>query len=80
MLRVCASRAGFAGQDQSQWNNGARLKSVYLDRETSHIHLLTENTFLLAPTFTLMLPQDGIARTIMATTSGLPATVMVPPA
>jgi hypothetical protein len=26
MLRVCASRAGFAGQSTSQWNNGARLK------------------------------------------------------
>lgn len=80
MLRVCASRAGFAGQDQSQWNNGARLKLVYPDREIPHIHLLTENILLLAPTFTLMLPQDGIVRTIMATTSGLPATVMVPPA
>jgi hypothetical protein len=27
-----------------------------------------------------MLPQDGIVKTIMATTSGLLATVMVPPA
>ncbi|KAM0472516.1 hypothetical protein ACHAPX_008673 [Trichoderma viride] len=32
MLRVCASRAGFAGQDSSQWNNGARLNSdIYAD-------------------------------------------------
>lgn len=26
MLRVCASRAGFVGQSESQWNNGAKLK------------------------------------------------------
>ncbi|EEY19718.1 conserved hypothetical protein [Verticillium alfalfae VaMs.102] len=26
MLRICASRASFVGQSQSQWNNGARLK------------------------------------------------------
>lgn len=26
MLRVCASRAQFAGQVASSWNNGAKLK------------------------------------------------------
>lgn len=26
MLRVCASRAGFVGQSQANWNNGAKLK------------------------------------------------------
>jgi hypothetical protein len=26
MLRVCASRAGFKGQSEDQWNNGAKLK------------------------------------------------------
>jgi hypothetical protein len=26
MLRVCAKRAGFVGQPESQWNNGAKLK------------------------------------------------------
>ncbi len=26
MLRVCAKRAGFVGQAESQWNNGAQLK------------------------------------------------------
>lgn len=26
MLRICASRAGFVGQSESQWNNGAKLK------------------------------------------------------
>jgi hypothetical protein len=26
MLRVCASRAGFVGQSEGQWNNGAKLK------------------------------------------------------
>ncbi|KAJ5178032.1 uncharacterized protein N7500_000731 [Penicillium coprophilum] len=32
MLRVCATRYGFAGQSQSQWNNGAVLNSnVYAD-------------------------------------------------
>lgn len=30
MLRACASRAGFKGQSQSQWNNGAKLKYVFL--------------------------------------------------
>lgn len=30
MLRVCASRAGFVGQSQSQWNNGAKLKYFLL--------------------------------------------------
>jgi hypothetical protein len=28
MLRVCASRAGFAGQAASSWNNGAKVKYV----------------------------------------------------
>ncbi|PGH10612.1 hypothetical protein AJ80_07463 [Polytolypa hystricis UAMH7299] len=32
MLRVCASRAGFVGQSQSEWNNGAKLNSdIYAD-------------------------------------------------
>ncbi|KAK4125668.1 hypothetical protein N657DRAFT_274077 [Parathielavia appendiculata] len=32
MIRVCASRAGFKGQSESQWNNGARLNSdIYAD-------------------------------------------------
>ncbi|KAH7136913.1 hypothetical protein B0J13DRAFT_640600 [Dactylonectria estremocensis] len=32
MLRVCASRAGFKGQSESQWNNGAKLNSdIYAD-------------------------------------------------
>ncbi|KAJ4132322.1 hypothetical protein NW754_015137 [Fusarium falciforme] len=32
MLRVCASRAGFVGQSESQWNNGAKLNSdIYAD-------------------------------------------------
>jgi hypothetical protein len=26
MLRVCASRYGFAGQSEGEWNNGALLK------------------------------------------------------
>lgn len=26
MLRVCATRAGFVGQSQANWNNGAKLK------------------------------------------------------
>jgi len=26
MLRVCAKRAGFVGQSESQWENGAKLK------------------------------------------------------
>lgn len=26
MLRECASRAGFRGQSQANWNNGAKLK------------------------------------------------------
>jgi hypothetical protein len=26
MLRVCATRAGFVGQSEGQWNNGAKLK------------------------------------------------------
>lgn len=29
MLRVCASRAGFAGMTESQWNKGAALKYVH---------------------------------------------------
>lgn len=28
MLRVCADRAGFAGQSQANWNNGAKLKCI----------------------------------------------------
>lgn len=28
MLRVCASSAGFVGQSESEWNNGAILKYV----------------------------------------------------
>ncbi|KAF5656641.1 hypothetical protein FHETE_10897 [Fusarium heterosporum] len=32
MLRVCASRAGFKGQSEDQWNNGAKLNSdLYAD-------------------------------------------------
>ncbi|KAL0934030.1 uncharacterized protein CTRU02_210829 [Colletotrichum truncatum] len=32
MLRTCASRAGFKGQRQDQWNNGAKLNSdIYAD-------------------------------------------------
>ncbi|KAF7557003.1 hypothetical protein G7Z17_g1002 [Cylindrodendrum hubeiense] len=32
LLRVCASRAGFVGQSESQWNNGAKLNSdIYAD-------------------------------------------------
>ncbi|KAH8680387.1 hypothetical protein BGZ61DRAFT_395717 [Ilyonectria robusta] len=32
MLRVCASRAGFAGKSESQWNDGAKLNSdLYAD-------------------------------------------------
>ncbi|KEY73073.1 hypothetical protein S7711_06146 [Stachybotrys chartarum IBT 7711] len=32
MLRVCASRAGFVGQSQSEWNNGATLnRDIYAD-------------------------------------------------
>ncbi|KAI1290487.1 hypothetical protein F5Y03DRAFT_401260 [Xylaria venustula] len=32
MLRVCASRAGFAGQSTADWNNGAKLNSdIYPD-------------------------------------------------
>ncbi|RBQ77978.1 hypothetical protein FVER14953_09417 [Fusarium verticillioides] len=32
MLRVCAKRAGFVGQPESQWNNGAKLNSdIYAD-------------------------------------------------
>ncbi|KAF3038540.1 hypothetical protein E8E12_008412 [Didymella heteroderae] len=32
VLRVCASRAGFKGQPQSNWNNGAKLNSdTYAD-------------------------------------------------
>ncbi|RSL72572.1 hypothetical protein CEP53_001015 [Fusarium sp. AF-6] len=32
MLRVCASRVGFVGQSQDQWNNGAKLNSdIYAD-------------------------------------------------
>ncbi|KAJ2973478.1 hypothetical protein NUW58_g8925 [Xylaria curta] len=32
MLRVCAGRAGFMGQSQANWNNGARLNfDVYAD-------------------------------------------------
>ncbi|KAG5796065.1 hypothetical protein H9Q69_004899 [Fusarium xylarioides] len=32
MLRVCAKRAGFVGQSESQWNNGAKLNSdIYAD-------------------------------------------------
>ncbi|KAJ8109982.1 hypothetical protein OPT61_g7055 [Boeremia exigua] len=32
MLRVCASRAGFQGQSQANWHNGARLNSdLYAD-------------------------------------------------
>jgi hypothetical protein len=30
MLRVCASRYGFVGQSEGQWNNGALLKYVVL--------------------------------------------------
>ncbi|KAF3046031.1 hypothetical protein E8E12_010494 [Didymella heteroderae] len=32
MLRACASRAGFKGQSQANWNNGAKLNSdLYAD-------------------------------------------------
>ncbi|KAI0182359.1 hypothetical protein EV127DRAFT_378887 [Xylaria flabelliformis] len=32
MLRVCGKRAGFAGQSQADWNNGAKLNSdIYPD-------------------------------------------------
>ncbi|KAF5646384.1 benzoate 4-monooxygenase [Fusarium sp. NRRL 52700] len=32
ILRVCAKRAGFVGQSESQWNNGAKLNSdIYAD-------------------------------------------------
>ncbi|KAH7241212.1 hypothetical protein BKA59DRAFT_528808 [Fusarium tricinctum] len=32
MLRVCASRVGFVGQSEDQWNNGAKLNSdIYTD-------------------------------------------------
>ncbi|CAG5137571.1 uncharacterized protein ALTATR162_LOCUS154 [Alternaria atra] len=32
MLRVCGSRAGFSGQSEGQWNNGAKLNSdIYAD-------------------------------------------------
>lgn len=32
VLRKCASRAGFEGQTQSEWNNGAKLNSdIYAD-------------------------------------------------
>lgn len=26
LLRVCADRAGFVGQSEDEWNNGAKLK------------------------------------------------------
>lgn len=28
ILRACASRAGFKGQSEANWNNGAKLKYV----------------------------------------------------
>lgn len=43
MLRVCAASAGFIGQGESEWNNGAILKFV------SPTEITVRNTSQLTP-------------------------------